>query len=284
LGQNEKLHNSFILPANPGAMSVIRIMTNFNIELEFPAAPFHRRLFAWVLDIFILIIYGWFALNMTDWFEKNLGNRSSFAAFLILLVPLLTYHLICEATMNGQSFGKKITGIRVVNENGGQPGIGQLTVRWLIRTSDIMALALILSIPAAAASANGQFFWQMAIPLGLFMTDVVLVNASKKQQRLGDMLAHTLLIKSNQKHSIRDTVFLNIADSYTPSFPQVMQLSDRDMNSLKSILDTAKKRGDFNLAAMASDKIKNHLKIETSLSPFDFLEILLKDYNYLSSN
>jgi uncharacterized RDD family membrane protein YckC len=259
-------------------------MTNFNIELEFPAAPFHRRLFAWILDIIILILYGYLALEVINWFSLSVGNRSSIAIFVILLIPMLTYHLICEATMNGQSFGKKIMGIRVVNENGGQPGIGQLTVRWLIRTSDIMAFSLILSIPVAAASGNGKYFWQMAIPLGLFITDVILVNASKKQQRLGDMLGHTLLIKSSQKHSIHDTVFLNIADTYKPSFPQVMQLSDRDMNSLKSILDTAKKRGDFNLAALASDKIKNHLKIETSLSPFDFLEILLKDYNYLSAN
>jgi hypothetical protein len=147
-----------------------------------------------------------------------------------------------------------------------------------------MAFELILLVPAAAASGNGKYFWQVAIPMGLFMTDVILVNASKKNQRLGDMLAHTLLIKVAQKHSIQDTVFLNIADNYKPSFPQVMQLSDRDINSLKSILDTAKKRGDFNLAAMASDKIRNHLKIETTLSPFDFLEVLLKDYNYLSAN
>ena len=63
-----------------------------------------------------------------------------------------------------------------------------------------------------------------------------------------------------------------------------MQLSDRDINALKSILDTAKKRHDFDLAAQASEKIKNHLKIENSLSPFDFLEILLKDYNYLSGH
>ncbi|MGZ3949860.1 MAG: RDD family protein [Flavisolibacter sp.] len=265
-------------------MSVIRIMTNFNIELEFPAAPFHRRLFAWILDIIILILYGWLAVGVIDWFDKNVGGRTASIVFIILLLPLLTYHLICEATMNGQSFGKRLMGIRVVNENGGQPGIGQLTVRWLIRTSDIMAFALLLSVASAAARGDTRFFWQVAIPLGLFMCDVVLVNASRKQQRLGDMLAHTLLIKASQKHSIQDTVFLNIAETYKPSFPQVMQLSDRDMKSLKSILDTAKKRGDFNLAAMASDKIKNHLHIETTLSPFDFLEILLKDYNYLSAN
>ena len=263
---------------------MIRIMTNFNIELEFPAAPFHRRLFAWVIDIIILFFYGWLSAQMINWFDSNVGNRSSLSVFIVLLIPLLTYHFICEATMNGQSFGKKIMAIRVVNENGGQPGIGQLAIRWLIRTSDIMAFSLILSVPMAAANGNSRFFWQVAIPLGLFMADVILVNASQKQQRLGDMLAHTLLIKVSQKHSIQDTVFLNIADNYRPSFPQVMQLTDRDMNSLKSILDTAKKRGDFSLATMASDKIKNHLKIDTNLSPFEFLEILLKDYNYLSSN
>jgi len=63
-----------------------------------------------------------------------------------------------------------------------------------------------------------------------------------------------------------------------------MHLSDRDINSLKSILDTARKKHDFNLAEMAAEKIKDHLKIETSISPFDFLEILLKDYNFLSAN
>ena len=77
-------------------------------------------------------------------------------------------------------------------------------------------------------------------------------------------------------------VFMEVADNYIPVFPQIMKLSDKDINAIKSILDTARKRGDFNLAALASEKVKNHLKIETSLSPFDFLDTLLKDYNYLS--
>jgi uncharacterized RDD family membrane protein YckC len=263
-------------------MSVIRIMTNFNIELEFPAAPFHRRLFAWIIDLVILILYWVLVLRVLG--ESSGNEKISTVLLIIFLIPLLCYHLICETTMNGQSFGKKIMGIRVVNENGGQPGIGQFIIRWLIRTSDLMAVVIILFAPIAAQMGEGDFFWKFAIPMGLFFTDIVLVNATKKNQRLGDILAHTLLIKASQRHSIDDTVFLNIAGNYKPSFPQVMQLSDRDMNSLKSILDTARKRGDFNLAAMASDKIKNHLKIETTLSPFDFLEVLLKDYNYLSSN
>ena len=36
------------------------------------------------------------------------------------------------------------------------------------------------------------------------------------------------------------------------------------------------------LAHTAAEKVKTHLNIETGMSPFDFLEVLLKDYNYLS--
>lgn len=266
-------------------MSVIRIMTNFNIELEFPAAPFHRRLVAWVIDLIILFIY----LRVVGEFISSIASRNddnfNGAIVLLFLLPALTYHLICETFMNGQSFGKKIMGIRVVNENGGQPSLGQLVIRWLIRSSDLVVLVIILLAPyAAAGNVSFDFFVRVGICIGLFVTDVILVNASRKNQRLGDMLAHTLLIRSSERHSIQDTVFLNISDNYIPSFPQVMQLSDRDMNSLKGILDTARKRSDYNLAEMASEKIKNHLKIQTTLSPFDFLEVLLKDYNYLSAN
>ena len=62
-----------------------------------------------------------------------------------------------------------------------------------------------------------------------------------------------------------------------------MKLSDRDINAIKSILETARRKGDFNMAANASEKIKAHLNIDSSSSPFDFLDVLLKDYNYLST-
>ena len=81
---------------------------------------------------------------------------------------------------------------------------------------------------------------------------------------------------------MEETVFMEVADGYVPVFPQIMKLSDKDINAIKNILDTARKKGDFKLAVMASEKIKSHLKINSELSPFDFLDTLLKDYNYLS--
>jgi uncharacterized RDD family membrane protein YckC len=266
-------------------MSVIRITTNFNIDLEFPAAPFHKRLFAWVLDIIFLIIYifiaGQIISSMGGFY---VDSTKSTAISLLLILPIVLYHLICEIVMNGQSVGKKIMGLRVISENGGRPAISQFVIRWLIRTSDYMVLIIVFYSAVEAQSGNLDYFWKIGIAFGLLLTDVILVNASKKQQRLGDMLAHTLLIQVTQKARIEDTVFLHTEDSYRVSFPEVMRLSDRDINALKSIRDTARKYHDYELADKTAEKIKAHLKIQTSMSPFDFLEICLKDYNYLATH
>src|SRR5690606_3957338 len=100
----------------------------------------------------------------------------------------------------------------------------------------------------------------------------------------GDLLAHTIIISTLSNQSISETVFLEVEETYKPVFPQIMQLSDKDINSIKYILDRANLSGNFEMAELASNKIKNHLKISTTLSPFEFLKTLLKDYNYLSVN
>ena len=116
----------------------------------------------------------------------------------------------------------------------------------------------------------------------LFIPLEWLLIFGRKHARLGDMLAHTIEIRTNSRTSIEETVFQEVADTYTPLFPQIMRLSDKDINAIKNILETSKKRGDFAMAASAAEKIKSHLKIDSAMSPFDFLEVLLMDYNFLS--
>jgi uncharacterized RDD family membrane protein YckC len=267
-------------------MSVIRVTTSFNLDIDFEAPPFHKRLFAWMIDLFIIIFYIIIATKMLNAIQRNMDYSDDsmynmWAIGLVLILPFILYHPVSEALMNGQSVGKKLMGLQVVHENGGKPGISQYIIRWLIRTSDYTVLTIIIYSPYIAVYGM-QFFVALGGSLALLLVDIVLVN-SKKSQRLGDILAHTIVINTKQKTSIDDTIFLHVEDNYTPSFPQVMRLSDRDINALKGILDSAKKHHDFELASQASEKIKVHLKIETSLSPFDFLETLMKDYNYLAT-
>lgn len=262
-------------------MATIKVPTSFNIDVEFEIPEFYKRLVALLIDVLIEFFYFKIAIAIFVAIIKNsdLKNEDTLYdlhwASLLFLVPVLLYHLVLEITMNGQSVGKKIMSIRVVNENGGRASISQFMIRWLLRLSDFSIILLTLG-------GNGNLVMYLLL-VGFLITDIVLAIASKKGQRIGDMLAHTILIKTNSKASIEETVFQEVADSYTPSFPQIMQLSDRDINAIKSILETSRKKGDYNMASAASEKIKSHLRIDSSLSPFDFLDMLLKDYNYLST-
>lgn len=263
-------------------MPTIKVPTSFNIDVEFEIPEFYRRLLALLIDTALLYIY----LLLASRILKAIFSNSSFdedllynvqAALMVLILPVLLYHVVLEITMNGQSIGKKIMSLRVVNENGGKPAISQFLIRWLFR--DIWFILLLM----AGRGSGSESVFIVSIVFIYFIAEIVLVVSSRKGQRIGDLLAHTILIRTNTKASIEETVFQEVADSYQPSFPQIMQLSDRDINAIKSILETTRKKGDYAVAQAASDKIKAHLKIESSLSPFDFLELLLKDYNYLST-
>ena len=266
-------------------MGIVKVPTNFNIDLEFEVPEFYRRLLAWVLDCLILFFYLKISYEIYKSFAQgrditDINERYNLSFFgLILWVPLFIYHPFCEITLNGQSLGKKIMGLRVVNENGGRPSISQFLIRWLIRTADLTVIIIILR----NFSLLVYFDWTLVGALLLLTTDIVLVITARKGQRLGDILAKTIIIRTQTRGSIDDTVFVAVADNYIPSFPQIMQLNDKDINAIKSILEVSRRKGDFNMATAASEKIKKHLQIQTSLSPFDFLDVLLKDYNYLST-
>lgn len=269
-------------------MSVIKVPTNFNIDVEFEIPEFYRRMLALLIDVVIEYFYYRIAYEIfkSIYFNSSHDMDSQYdlgTVGMLLFLPILIYHLVLEITMNGQSIGKKIMNIRVVNEIGGRPSISQFLIRWFLRISDVW-IALVIIIIAFDPSFGTDLEKTVIVMFaaGFLVTDIILVVSSKKGQRIGDILAKTILIRINAKGNIEETVFQEVADSYVPSFPQIMQLSDRDINAIKSILETARKKGDFNMAEAAGYKIKSHLKIESSLSPFDFLEILLKDYNYLS--
>jgi uncharacterized RDD family membrane protein YckC len=263
-------------------MAVLKLPTSFNIDLEFEVPEFHRRMFAWIIDLILQVFYLIIVYRLYDEYVRAHVNEITFEnepwIDRIIILPVILYHIICEITMNGQSVGKRLLGMRIVNENGGRASISQFLIRNLIRTSDYMILIIIV---------YGRLFgpyiiWILLGSIGLLITDIILVVSNKKSQRLGDILAHTILVNTRAKGSMEETVFMEVSDNYVPVFPQIMKLSDKDINAIKSILDTARRKGDVNLAAMASEKIKSHLKIDSPIQPFDFLDTLLKDYNYLS--
>src|SRR5687767_14884683 len=199
-------------------MGIVRIPTNFNIELDFEVPEFYRRLVAWLLDVVLLFFYIKIAgeiftsyINSQEKLDLDDEYNIHFLR-IILWMPVFIYHPVCEITMNGQSIGKKIMGLQVVNENGGRPSISQFLIRWLIRTSDYM-LVIILLLNVQVLMYK-ELMFALIGSIILLIVDIVLVVSTRKSQRLGDILAKTILIRIQPQGSIEDTVFVAVSDNY----------------------------------------------------------------------
>jgi uncharacterized RDD family membrane protein YckC len=262
-------------------MLLVKLDTGFNIEVEFAISPFHRRFFAWVIDTALQWIYIWLGVSMltsiTDAFSEG-----RYWLLVIFLLPYIFYHLVFETLFNGQSVGKMAMGIKVMTVQGGQPSISQYLIRWLFRIVDLP----VLGIASIISSIINMWADPLNAIIGIFLLlgGLVCVIVTPKSQRIGDLVAGTILIDLKNRTSWQDTVFTEIESTYKPRYPQVMQLTDRDINTLKSIIQTVKKKNDYDLSLKIADRIKSKLKMDSDQDSLDFLETLLKDYNYYATN
>ena len=60
-------------------------------------------------------------------------------------------------------------------------------------------------------------------------------------------------------------------------------LSDQDMQLIKEVINTVHRTGNTMLAVQAADKIRETLGIRSDMEPLTFLQVVLADYNYSTS-
>lgn len=242
-------------------MNTISIQTAQNIEVEYDVASLGDRIVARIIDGVIL---GCFALAV--FLILGLGN--SFGAgntgtiilyFIIVLLPIVFYDLIMEQFFNGQSIGKKAMKIKVISLDGAQPSFSQYLIRWLFRLVDF--------------SLSGS------------LAALICVAATEKKQRVGDIVAGTTVIKTIPRTMLQHTLYMPETDKpeYTVMYPEVIQLSDAEVQLVKDVLLNVSKTKNSMLAYQAAEKLKQVLRIQSTMEPLDFLNQLLKDYNHLGS-
>jgi uncharacterized RDD family membrane protein YckC len=254
-------------------MLTVKLDTGFNIEIDFPISPFHRRMFACCIDWSLLYLYWLSSGAVIDYFAGKHLPELDWRSVLKDL-PLLIYFPIMEILTNGQTIGKKILGIRVITLEGGQASISQYIIRWVFRLADFPVWVF-------GAIATGALPWYCSV---LAFSGIACIIISDKSQRIGDIVAGTIVIFTRSKTSWQDTVFTELEADYKPRYPQVMQMSDKDINSLKMIIETIKKNNNHDLAFRIAERIKWKLNLQADQDSKDFLETLLKDYNYYSSH
>jgi uncharacterized RDD family membrane protein YckC len=97
----------------------------------------------------------------------NAGINVGDNAFWLLLALGLGYYIVCEAA-TGATLGKRMVGIRVVDEDGDRVTLGAAVVRNLLRLVDAL------------------FFYLVGFLFAL---------TSTRGQRLGDRAAHTIVVR-----------------------------------------------------------------------------------------
>ncbi len=263
-------------------MPLIQIETPFNIELEFEIAEAHKRLFAYLVDFSILLLffmsmkyfyYGGFNLTSTESLESHVGLD-----ILTISIPMLLYSLVCDVMMHGQTIGKKILNIRVISLDGGEPSLSQYTIRWMFKVFEwpFFFGYTFFSLQSIMAYIMITGFWGVVV--------LIFIAVSKKNQRLGDIAANTVVVNTQSPFSVNDTVYMQINDmNYSVTFPEVLKLSDRDINTIKNVVSLYHKEYNTETCDRLALKVQEVLEIHSNMYSINFLETLLADYNYLAN-
>jgi len=237
-------------------MRSVNIRTAQNVDVHYSVASVGERIAASVIDYIIIILYfiGIIFLHEKVFFSKHISS------LLILQLPILFYDLFFEVVLNGQSPGKKVMNIKVVKLDGTQPTIGSYIVRWILR------------------------FVDLGFSGGTVALCVILING--KGQRLGDIAAGTSVVSLKAKAELEDTILMDLDADYSPQFNNAVNLDDKTISVIKEALVFYKTHKKNSVAADALEKLKeivqNKMDITHNGDAAEFLETVLKDYNYLN--
>jgi uncharacterized RDD family membrane protein YckC len=237
-------------------METVTVHTAQNIDIDYEIGSIGERLVAWMIDIGIMIPL----VIIATLIGTSLSQTGVIITIVILSIVFTFYHLFCEVFFNGQSFGKKVMKIRVISLDGGRPRFSQFLLRWLFRLVDFA-----LSSGVAA-----------------LVTAVV----TDKNQRLGDLVAGTVLIRTVPRTKMNNISYVPVPEAYEPVFPQAVQLTDRDIALIHEVISNYMKTGSNYAVYNLADKIRSHMNITMppNMNSMQFLQALLKDYTYITTH
>lgn len=177
----------------------VSIVTPENIEFSYRLAGPFRRAGAFVLDSLILGLFVFLLMILVTFMQLGGGGGSGFVLFFVFFVRW-TYFIVFETWRNGQTIGKKIVGIRVATTDGKPVSFVQSIVRNLLRDADLFPL---VPLSFFNSDINQDL---LLIPTGLLA--VVIMTVSSRYQRLGDLVAGTMVIDAEASVT-RPAIHLN---------------------------------------------------------------------------
>ena len=190
----------------------IRLRTPESVELEFPLSGIGSRAYALFVDytILSLVIAGFLFLwaivsyQLTQYFPsaKGLGSWLIAVPVLLCFVIFVGYFVFFETLWQGQTPGKRLAQIRVIRDDGRPIALPQATLRALLRTFD---------------------------DLSFFVVGFLLIVIGKKEKRLGDWVAGTVVIQ--EQRSKKGTI--QVLDEAKARQVATYLLEEQEVSSLR---------------------------------------------------
>jgi uncharacterized RDD family membrane protein YckC len=147
------------------------LQTPEGIRFRFRLAGPATRLFALYIDFACILLLSSFissALNLLKVVSSDLFFATETIVYFVLTVG---YFMSLEWVFRGQTLGKRVLKLRVVDADGLRLRFSQIVVRNLLRTIDMLP--------------------------GLYTVGGIVLLLSPKLQRLGDIAANTIVIRTN---------------------------------------------------------------------------------------
>lgn len=237
-------------------MEQFQIQTAQNISVYHNIADIKERIFAFFIDSFIRVIYLIILGVLASKLDSD--NQIVLAMLIFLALPAMLYYLILESVMNGKTIGKAAMKIKVAKLDGSKPTFANYFVRWIIRLFEISMCSGSIALVAILIKGTGQ--------------------------RIGDLAAGTTVISEKKKVTINDTLLRELPVDYQPTFSQVTIFKDHEIQTIKSLYDKAIEEKDHKIINMLSDRIKTVTGITTEMLPMQFVDVVIKDYNFHTQN
>lgn len=255
-------------------MKTIEFKSAQNVKIEYELASVGQRVAAALIDFFAFMVYFFILLMVFGASKLFLASPGTVEFFFLLIIklPFVFYYPFIEYITQGQSLGKYILGIRVVTVTGERPGLREVFTRWLFK---------------------GDWVWIKAdlfvlLWFGVGIVGIIYASTSQRRQRLGDLMANTVVVKnkSSVRYSLRDVLSIKNQDNYSPVYPNAIRFTDDDMLLIKNTIQRVKKYPNpatKKLAIELADRSAELIGLEeTPQKRLEFLQTLLHDYVVLT--
>ena len=234
-------------------MQKVGIQTTQNVLIDYEVASLGERIGAYLLDGVLLLAY----LFILGYVNIELYQLPLYLN-VILVLPVFLYHLVCEVFFNGQSIAKRQLHIKVVRLDGTSPSLGSYLLRWILRPVDFLLYGSVA---------------------------ILCILIGGKGQRLGDIAAGTTVVKYHKEafSQVQAVYAPDLPEDYVVHFPQVNRLTDQDIALIRETLQLYRRTANAEPVHIMSEKAKELLQVETDMPPVKFLNVLIKDYQYVSA-